>query len=143
MMRSVILGLGFGLYFGILPLPGGLLLLLLGFLLFAFSSAGYWSAILSGVVVHFAVLPFVVVSADKLGESILLAPAGQNMVAALFAIPFVPWTMLDNTLVLGTFLVGLAALILTQVIVLIIPAKKKIRLARQPESKIQTAEDRQ
>ncbi|MDM4016196.1 TIGR03546 family protein [Roseiconus lacunae] len=45
----------------------------------------------------------------QLGEYLLTHPKGHQLAMQAWALPFVPWTDLNNTVVLGSFLIGLAS----------------------------------
>lgn len=97
-------GVAFGVLLGLLP-KITLLFFLFG-LLFVFSRAHLVSGVLLMILVTL-LSPFVAPYADQLGADILLSKPGQGIGAALFQFPVVPWTQLDNTVVLGSLLFGL------------------------------------
>ncbi len=47
----------------------------------------------------------------RVGEIVLTHPRGADLAAAAWGLPLVPWTDLNNTVVMGSFLIGVAALV--------------------------------
>lgn len=121
--REIAQGVAFGLFLGLMigfPPKFNLLILLTG-LVFFLSHAN--------IVVGLAVTAIAALLAPwgypffhRIGGEVLTSSFGQETGAALFRIPVLPWTMLDNTIVLGSFLVGLA-LFLPVFVVVWIPLK--------------------
>ena len=62
---------------------------------------------LAVAVVVSLITPWIAPFADELGGFVLMSNTGQRIGGATFRLPLVPWTMLDNTLVVGSFLIGL------------------------------------
>lgn len=102
--REIALAFAFGILIGLIP-KGNLLVALLA-LLFFFSRANFPVGILVLIVTSLAA-PWSYSFAHKIGLEILASTFGQDWGGRLFQIPLVPWTMLDNTVVLGSFLIGL------------------------------------
>ncbi len=94
----------FGVLLGLLP-KDNLLFVMLACLFF-FSHANLVVGVLITLVVSVFAPGFHEHFADPLGDAVLTAPVGQTVVGTLFRIPLVPWTMLDRTVVLGSFLTG-------------------------------------
>ncbi len=103
--RELALAGAFGVLLGLLPKDNLLFISLAG--LFFFSHANLVVGIvLTGLVS--IVAPWIhEYWAHPLGTKVLTAPGGQNVIGALFKIPLAPWTMLDKTVVLGSFLTGM------------------------------------
>ncbi|MCO8122720.1 TIGR03546 family protein [Stieleria sp. TO1_6] len=101
-------GVALGVLLGIIP-HGNLLalLVLLAVLCFRVNHA------LLGVVAILA--SFVATQLDHyshaVGQSVLTHPTGSQWATKAWAMPLVPWTDLNNTVVLGSFLIGLAAVL--------------------------------
>lgn len=102
--REIALAAAFGVLIGLIP-KANLLVLVLG-ILFFLSHAN----ILLGILVMVAVsllTPWIHPLCHRIGGDILSSAIGQEWAGQLFRIPVMPWTMLDNTVVLGSFLLGL------------------------------------
>lgn len=102
--REIALAFAFGILLGLVPKANLLFFALL--ILVFLSHANFGITLIVGVVVSFFA-PWVHPTAHEIGGTVLLSPIGQQIGAKLFQIPGVPWTMLDNTVVLGSFLIGL------------------------------------
>jgi hypothetical protein len=68
--------------------------------------------------------------ANQIGREILVSAQGQQVIGMLYCIPVIPWTMLDNTVVLGMFLLGLLLFLPVFLVVwislkIILPKKKE------------------
>jgi len=104
--RQLALGFALGAVIGLVP-KGNLTAMVLMMLLFAFRvnlGAGLlgafvfsWIAVLTDPIAH------------QVGQSLLTAEPLKSIWTALYDMPVVPWTAFNNTLVLGSFLLGLAA----------------------------------
>ncbi|MGL4593664.1 MAG: hypothetical protein ACRCUY_02925 [Thermoguttaceae bacterium] len=102
--RSIALGIAFGVLLGLLPKLNLLFLVSTLFLLFSFASIPIAAGVAALVsICSFAISPV----ADKIGGTILVSPLGQQLGGFLHRIPGFPWLFLDNTVVLGFFLIGL------------------------------------
>lgn len=103
--REIALGTAFGVLMGLLPRDN---LLFVGVaILFFFSHSNLVIGIVISVLTALAA-PWTAPLAHLIGQKILNTSAGQQIVGTLFQIPLLPWTMLDNTIVLGSFVLGLA-----------------------------------
>ncbi len=102
--RELALAGAFGVLLGLLP-KDNLLFVALA-LLFFFSHANLVVGVLVTIIVS-SFSPWVhEYWADSLGTMLLTSPGGQSVVGTPFKIPLMPWTMLDNTVVLGSFVTG-------------------------------------
>jgi uncharacterized protein (TIGR03546 family) len=102
--REIALGIAFGVLLGLLPKSNLLFVILAIF--FFLSHANIVIGVLATLVVSFLaswIDPF----AEWIGRGILLSETGQQIIGNLSCLPVVPWMMLDNTVVLGMFLLGL------------------------------------
>ncbi|MDR2755651.1 MAG: DUF2062 domain-containing protein [Planctomycetaceae bacterium] len=102
--REIALGIAFGVLLGLLPKTNLLFVVLVIF--FFLSHANIIIGILTTLVLSFFAIWFYPL-ADQIGREILVSAFGQQVIGILFCVPVIPWTMLDNTVVLGTFLLGL------------------------------------
>ena len=103
-MRNIALAVALGLLLGIIP-KANLLAVLIATLLLL-SSAHLVVGLAVAVCVSLAT-PWIAPFAHELGGFILTSTIGQQLGGLAFRLPLVPWTMLDNTIVLGSFLIGL------------------------------------
>ncbi|MDR3198252.1 MAG: hypothetical protein LBU34_10335 [Planctomycetaceae bacterium] len=100
---EIALGVAFGVLLGLLPKAN---LLFAVFLIFFFlSHANIVIGVLATLIISFFA-SWIYPLADPIGREILVSVQGQRVIGILFSIPVVPWTMLDNTVVLGMFLLG-------------------------------------
>ncbi len=97
-----------GVLLGLLP-KTNLLAVLIALLLFL-SYANLLVGAATTVIVSL-IAPWIHPIAHDIGGEILTSAVGQQIGGALFRIPLVPWTFLDNTVVLGSFLLGLVLLL--------------------------------
>ncbi|MDR2114829.1 MAG: DUF2062 domain-containing protein [Planctomycetaceae bacterium] len=102
--REIALGITFGVLLGLLPKAN---LLFVVFAVFFFLSHANIVIGVSATLVISFFAPWFYPWADLIGREILVSARGQQIIGTLFCIPVVPWTMLDNTVVLGTFLLGI------------------------------------
>ncbi len=102
--REIAWGIALGFFLGIVP-KANLLAVLIAMLLFL-SHANILVGVGVAVVVSLA-SPWIASFADELGGFVLNSTLGQQLGGTAFRLPLVPWTMLDNTLGLGSFLIGL------------------------------------
>lgn len=102
--QEIALAFAFGILLGLIP-KSNLLIVLIA-ILFFFSRANFAIGIVVTIIVSL-IAPWLYPFSHKIGLEILTSPFGQDWGGRLFQIPLVPWTMLDNTVVLGTFLIGL------------------------------------
>ncbi|MDR0338182.1 MAG: DUF2062 domain-containing protein [Planctomycetaceae bacterium] len=100
---EIALGLAFGVLLGFLP-KANLLFVILA-IIFFLSRANIIIGVLATLVISFFA-PWLYSFADWLGREILMSAQGQQIIGMLFCIPVMPWTMLDHTVVLGMFLLG-------------------------------------
>ncbi|MDR2439176.1 MAG: DUF2062 domain-containing protein [Planctomycetaceae bacterium] len=125
--REIALGITFGVLLGLLPKTN---LLFVVFAIFFFlSHANIVIGILTTLVISFFA-PWLYPLADQVGREILVSAQGQQVIGILYSIPVVPWTMLDNTVVLGMFLLGLLLFLPVFLVVwislkIILPKKKE------------------
>ena len=103
--RQMSLGLAFGVLVGLVP-KGNLLAIVLGICLAATR-------------VNLAIATFAIVFCtftsglgdslfNEIGEFVLSMPMLQSLWIELSSLPFIPWTDFNNTIVMGSFVVGLA-----------------------------------
>lgn len=103
--REIALAIAFGVLIGLIPKANLLVAVLL--ILFFFSRANLLVGVLAIAMVGFFA-SWIHPAAHRLGLELLVSDFGQQWGAKLFQYPFVAWTMLDNTVVLGSFLIGMA-----------------------------------
>jgi uncharacterized protein (TIGR03546 family) len=101
--RQLALGLAFGVVLGLTP-KGNLLALLVGMLLFSFR-VNLQMGMLTGLGVSFIAALFDPVT-ERIGYGLLTAPPLRSTWTALYNLPLVPWTGFNNTVVLGSFVLG-------------------------------------
>ncbi len=102
--REIALAIALGFLIGIMP-KLNLIVAVLTVLFFLSDST-----ILLGLVTIAVIslcTPWIDPWTHQLGAEILLSPTGNHFVAAFFQVPPLPWTMLDNTVVLGAFVAGI------------------------------------
>jgi uncharacterized protein (TIGR03546 family) len=117
--REIAFAFSFGILLGLMP-KDNLLAAVLA-VIFFLSRANLVLGIIIIAVVSF-LSPFYDPLAHRIGLEILTSDIGQKWGAKLFSYPLVPWTMLDNTVVAGSFVTGLALFIPVWLIVYI-PAR--------------------
>ncbi|MDR1142010.1 MAG: DUF2062 domain-containing protein [Planctomycetaceae bacterium] len=125
--REIALGITFGVLLGFLPKAN--LLFVVFAILFFLSHANIIIGVLTTLVISFFA-PWLYPLAERIGCEILVSAQGQQIIGTLFCIPVVPWTMLDNTVVLGMFLLGLLLFLPVFLVVwiplkIILPKKKE------------------
>ncbi|QDT02860.1 hypothetical protein K227x_12390 [Rubripirellula lacrimiformis] len=98
----------FGLLLGIIP-HGNLLAVLLLILVLSLK-LNHAAAGLTAIGVSFLAAKLDPLS-HEVGNTVLTNPAWADTLASLWALPMVPWTDLNNTVVMGSFLIGAAALL--------------------------------
>ena len=102
--RRIALGLAVGMVIGLVP-KGNLIALALSLVLFGTTinpGAGLCAAfVFSWIAIAWE--PFL----HRAGMLVLTAQGWQDTYAAIYDLPFLPWTRLNNTLVVGGLLVGL------------------------------------
>lgn len=103
--REIALAVALGILIGLLP-KANLLVVLLAILLFI-SHANFLVAIPVILLVS-VIAPWIHPFCDRIGVFVLTSSGGQSWGGALSQIPLARWTMFDNTLVLGSLLLGLA-----------------------------------
>lgn len=105
--RQLALGFAFGVLIGLVP-KGNLLALVLGVVLAA-SRANLGVA--AGTILAFSFLsPYFDGVSDAVGGWLLSRPALQHMWTELYNMPLMPWTSFYNSIVLGSFVIGLVLL---------------------------------
>ena len=105
--RQMSLGLAFGVLVGLVP-KGNLLAICLGICL---AATRVNLAIAAFAIVFCALTSGIGDSLfDRVGGFVLSLPVLQSFWIALSNQPFVPWTDFNNTIVMGSFVVGLALL---------------------------------
>ena len=112
--RRTALAVALGFLLGIVP-KANLLAVLIALLLLLLPT-NLVIGVAVAVVVSF-IAPWIAPFADELGGFALASTIGQQLGGLAFHLPLVPWTMLDNTLVLGACLTGLALFLPVFVIV--------------------------
>ncbi|MDR1269757.1 MAG: DUF2062 domain-containing protein [Planctomycetaceae bacterium] len=125
--REIALGITFGVLLGFLP-KANLLFVVLA-ILFFLSHANIIIGVLTTLVISFFA-PWLYPLAERIGCEILVSAQGQQIIGTLFRLPVVPWTMLDNTVVLGMFLLGILLFLPVFLVVwiplkIILPKKKE------------------
>ena len=103
--QQIALGLAIGMMLGLVP-KGNLVAVSLGILLFA-SRANLGAGALSAFAFTWAGLLLDPVS-HRIGLGLLEFEALRPMWTWLFNLPVVPWTALNNTVVLGSLILGMA-----------------------------------
>jgi uncharacterized protein (TIGR03546 family) len=131
---EIALGIAFGVLLGFLP-KGNLLFVIFA-ILFFLSHANIVVGILATLIISFFA-PWLHPFADRIGREILVSVSGQQIIGNLFSIPAVAWTMLDNTVVLGMFLLGLVLFLPIFFVVwiplkIILPKKKEQPIKSTP-----------
>ncbi|MEO2016703.1 MAG: TIGR03546 family protein [Fuerstiella sp.] len=101
------LGFALGVLIGFVP-KGNLLALVLGIILAA-SRANLGIAAATILVVSF-VSPYFDPVSHQIGTWLLAHPSLTNVWTELYNMPVMPWTAFNNSIVLGSFIVGVAAL---------------------------------
>ncbi|MEZ6061649.1 MAG: TIGR03546 family protein [Planctomycetaceae bacterium] len=104
--RQMSLGLALGVLVGLVP-KGNLLAVFLGVFLAA-TRVNLGIAAAAIVAVTFASTLLDPLS-DRLGSWLLTMPALQNVWTQLYNAPVMPWTAFNNSVVLGSFVIGLLA----------------------------------
>ena len=102
--RQIAAGFALGMVLGLVP-KGNLIAVSLGVLLFSLrvnTGIGLIAALLFSAAGS-SLDPF----ADKLGMAVLSAGAIQPTYAAIYGMPLAPWFELNNTVVVGSLLIGL------------------------------------
>ena len=102
--REIAFAAAFGVFLGLLPKDN--LLFVLAALVFLFSHANIVLGLVVTAVVSFFAPWIHEAVANSLGGAVLISPFGQKAVAALHGIPGIPWMKLDNTVVMGSLLLG-------------------------------------
>ncbi|MDR1926061.1 MAG: hypothetical protein LBQ66_16965, partial [Planctomycetaceae bacterium] len=104
---EIALAISFGFLLGMLLPTSGKLLFGLVLILFLFSRANLIIGMLIMVAVSFVSIRIDPMLCHGIGDSILTNQVVQVIGGILFKIPVAAWTMLDNTVVCGSFAVGL------------------------------------
>ena len=102
--REIALAVAVGLMLGLVP-KANLLFVILA-LIFFLSHAN----VVLGIVITIGVsllTPWIDPTHHRIGGEILMNPQVQQWEVGFYRVPLVPWLMLDNTVVMGAFLVGL------------------------------------
>jgi uncharacterized protein (TIGR03546 family) len=102
--REIAFAFSFGILLGLLPKDN--LLAAAVAVIFFLSCSNLITGVIIAVIVSFF-SPFYDPLAHRIGLEILTSDFGQQWGAGLFRYPLVPWTMLDNTVVAGSFITGL------------------------------------
>ncbi len=103
-------GAAFGVLLGVVPHVNLLAIGLIGLVLCLRLNHGMALAVAVGTALFAAQLDPLT---DPLGRWALTQPSLAGPIADLWQLPFVPWTDLNNTVVIGSFLLGVAALLPT------------------------------
>src|SRR5690606_34811882 len=101
--RQIAMGFALGVVLGLIP-KGNLLAVFMATLLLSLrvnKSAGMLSAVLVSFGAYLCD-PL----ADRIGSALLLSPALKPLWTWLYNLPVVPWTDFNNTVVLGSFVLG-------------------------------------
>jgi len=101
--RQLALGVAFGVVLGLTP-KGNLLALVVGMLLFSLR-VNLQMGMLTGLGVSFFAALLDPVT-ERIGHGLLTAPPLYPAWTALYNLPLVPWTGFNNTVVLGSFVLG-------------------------------------
>lgn len=101
-------GVAFGLLLGVIP-HGNLLALLVLLVVLSLKINHAMAALTAVGTTFLATLldPY----SDQVGSYVLTHPKLQDSLASAWQLPLVPWTDLNNTVVMGSFLIGVAALV--------------------------------
>lgn len=102
--RAVAFGVSLGTLCGLVPKWN--LCSLIFIVLFFLLKVNFVSAVLSMLLVSLFA-GFLDPFAEQIGAAILEAPVLGSIGERLFSLPLLPWTMLDNTVVLGQFVIGI------------------------------------
>ncbi len=102
--REIALSVAFGILIGLIP-KANLTVAVLA-VLFFLSHANIVLGLVVMLLVSLAA-PWVHPLAANLGGEILTSPQGNAVISTVFHFPLVPWTSLNNTVVLGSLLIGL------------------------------------
>ncbi len=103
--HRVTMGIVLGMLAGLMPKDSLLAYVFIGLLVL--SLANMLAGVVSLIVFSY-VGPLLDQWSDSLGYSVLTQPALQNVLAGMMQMPLLPWMRLDNTVVMGNFLIGLA-----------------------------------
>ncbi|OYP34041.1 TIGR03546 family protein [Rhodopirellula sp. MGV] len=104
--RQLAAGCAFGVLLGIMP-HGNLLAVVV---LLAVLSFQINHALMAAVAIGISfIAPGLDDYSHQLGEYLLNHPKGHQIAVQAWTLPFVPWTNLNNTVVLGSFLIGVAS----------------------------------
>ncbi|MDR2172335.1 MAG: hypothetical protein LBP59_19495 [Planctomycetaceae bacterium] len=127
---EIALSVSFGVMLGLLLLTSGKFLFFILLLLFLFSGANLFSGIIVTIIISALTIWFHSTICHSVGEIILMNNIFQNVCGVLFKLPFFAWTMLDNTIVCGSFAIGLILFLPLFVIAwiplkLLLPKQKK------------------
>ncbi|MEM9825729.1 MAG: TIGR03546 family protein [Planctomycetota bacterium] len=134
-------GLAFGLLLGVIP-HGNLLalVLLIGILCLKLNHAAMGLTALGVTFVASTMDPV----SHQVGDWVLTQPSLQSLLVSAWALPLVPWTDLNNTVVMGSFLIGVAALVPTflvtyPVLKWLAPRDSEIDPDDEPEANVDAA----
>jgi uncharacterized protein (TIGR03546 family) len=101
--RQLALGVAFGVVLGLIP-KGNLLAVLVAMLFFSLR-VNLQMGMLTGLIVSFFAALLDPVT-ERLGHGLLTAPPLQGIWTFFYNTPLVPWTGFNNTVVLGSFVLG-------------------------------------
>ena len=132
--HQIALAVAIGVMIGLVPKANLIALILVLALFLLRCNLGF--GILTAALVSL-VMPRLDTLADQLGTQLLQRPAVVDFVGSLFQYPLFAWTSLNNTVVLGGFIMGMLAFLPVYVIVFMIcrlafpSAKNKQKVAPQ------------
>lgn len=115
--HQIALGVALGLMIGLMP-KANLIVFLLILALFLFR-CNLGVGILTAALVSLA-MPKLDAVADRVGARLLGEQSVVDLVGTLFQYPLFAWTALNNTVVLGSFIMGLVAFLPVYVVVFVI-----------------------
>lgn len=102
--RRIALGFAFGAMLGLLPKGN---LTAVAVIVVLLSSQASLLAAAVGTVVFTLISPWMDPLAHRFGWALLNSDAARNVGPRLFDLPLAPWTALNNTVVMGSLLLGL------------------------------------
>ncbi|MDR2346147.1 MAG: hypothetical protein LBE18_08790 [Planctomycetaceae bacterium] len=109
--KEIALSISFGVLLGLLALSSGKLLFVFFFLLFFLSRANLLIGIIVTIIISVSAIWLHPLICHPIGEIILTNQITQVVGGVLLKIPFFAWTMLDNTIVCGAFIIGIVLFI--------------------------------
>ncbi len=138
--REIALAVAFGILIGLIPKEN--LTVVVMSILFFLSHANILLGLVVILIMSLAA-PWIHPLASSLGGEILTSPSGNAVITAMFHAPLLPWTSLNNTVVLGSLMMGLV-LFLPVFLVIWMPLKmiwpKNAEATEEEETSCEDAE---